>query len=245
MNSMKQQLKILPAGDMALVADFGNEIGPENNESVKRLSDSLRKSDLPGIITMVPTYRSLLIYYEPSMVTYEELSTKVRSLSEHESGRDADEKKKVLHIPVCYGNDYGEDLGDMEKLTGLSKKDIIDIHSGPEYRIYMLGFLPGFVYLGGLDERIHAARLASPRVKIPKGSVAIGGAQTGVYPVEAPGGWRLIGRTPVMFYDPEAEKPILCHAGEFVKFEPVSEEEYKAIERDTEAKRYKVEVTFS
>ena len=109
----------------------------------------------------------------------------------------------------------------------LSEKEIIDIHAGTEYRVYMLGFLPGFVYLGGMDERIAAPRLKTPRVSIPAGSVGIGGSQTGVYPMASPGGWRLIGMTPVAFYDPTRETPVLCEAGDYIRFVPISPEEYE------------------
>ena len=119
----------------------------------------------------------------------------------------------------------------MEEITGLSAQEIVRIHSAVDYRIYMLGFLPGFPYLGGLDKRIEASRLPSPRKAIPAGSVGIGGNQTGVYPMESPGGWRLIGRTPLPFYDPAAARPVLCQAGEFIRFVPISAEEFADIQR--------------
>ena len=117
-------------------------------------------------------------------------------------------------------------------LTGLSEKEIIDIHAGTEYRVYMLGFLPGFVYLGGMDERIAAPRLKTPRVSIPAGSVGIGGSQTGVYPMASPGGWRLIGMTPTPFYDPTSENPVLCEAGDYIRFVPITPDEYERMKKE-------------
>ena len=125
----------------------------------------------------------------------------------------------------------------MAELTGLSPQEIIRIHSGTDYRVYMLGFLPGFVYLGGLDPRIAVPRLQVPRVEIPAGSVAIGGSQTGVYPIASPGGWRLIGSTPLAFYDPEREKPILCEAGDFIRFVPITPEEYEQYDAEAEVRQ--------
>ena len=214
-------MKILPAGDRALVADFGNVISEDVNRKVNALKKSLLAAKVAGVREMIPTYRSLLVEYNPSVISMQDLSRRIEAASLEGAGAKA-EKKRVLEIPCCYGGQYGEDLAGLAELTGLSEKEIIDIHAGTEYRVYMLGFLPGFVYLGGMDERIAAPRLKSPRVSIPAGSVGIGGSQTGVYPMASPGGWRLIGMTPVDFYDPKREKPVLCEAGDYIRFVPIS-----------------------
>ena len=219
-------MKILPAGDRALVADFGNVISEDVNRKVNALKKSLLAAKVAGVREMIPTYRSLLVEYNPSVISMQDLSRRIEAASLEGAGVEA-EKKRVLEIPCCYGGQYGEDLAGLAELTGLSEKEIIDIHAGTEYRVYMLGFLPGFVYLGGMDERIAAPRLKSPRVSIPAGSVGIGGSQTGVYPMASPGGWRLIGMTPVDFYDPKREKPVLCEAGDYIRFVPISPEEYE------------------
>ena len=219
-------MRIVPAGDRALVADFGNVISEDVNRKVNVLKKSLLAAKVAGVREMIPTYRSLLVEYNPSVISMQDLSRRIEAASLEGAGVEA-EKKRVLEIPCCYGGQYGEDLAGLAELTGLSEKEIIDIHAGTEYRVYMLGFLPGFVYLGGMDERIAAPRLKSPRVSIPAGSVGIGGSQTGVYPMASPGGWRLIGMTPVDFYDPKREKPVLCEAGDYIRFVPISPEEYE------------------
>jgi KipI family sensor histidine kinase inhibitor len=148
----------------------------------------------------------------------------------------------VTEIPVCYGGEYGPDLERIAAHAGLSTSEVIRIHSGRDYLIYMMGFLPGFCYLGGLDERIHTPRLSSPRLRIPAGSVGIGGSQTGIYPMDSPGGWQLMGMTPVKTYDPARETPILVEAGDYIRFVPVSEAEYFDIKAAVDAGTYQVRV---
>lgn len=190
---MKTDLKILPAGDSAVVAEFGNTIDPLINDQVQALAARIHSARLAGIRELIPSFRSLLILYDPGLLSYQKLTETLKQFSFSLSS--SEQKEKRIHlIPCCYGSHFGPDLSDMEKATGLSREEIIAIHSGVDYRIYMLGFLPGFVYLGGLDKRIEMPRLSTPRVKIPQGAVGIGGSQTGVYPLDSPGGWRLIGR---------------------------------------------------
>lgn len=223
--------EILPAGDSALVIDFGNEISEEINDAVHGLMAWLTAKNIAGITEMVPTFRSLMVCYEPRQVRFKALAAVIAEFSPESAAAGCNEKL-VWQIPCCYEAEYAPDLSDMSTLLGLTPEEIIAIHSGTDYKIYMLGFLPGFVYLGGMDERIAAPRLQTPRVKIPAGSVAIGGSQTGVYPMDSPGGWRIIGSTPTDFYNPDREKPILCSAGEYIRFVPVSAGEYEAMKRD-------------
>ena len=182
-----------------------------------------------------------MIYYDPLKISYEELEKRVRILGSTETLKNH-KKKRILKIPCCYGARFGPDLRDMEKHTGLDRDEIIAIHSSVDYRIYMMGFLPGFVYLGGLDSRIEMPRLSTPRVKIPAGAVGIGGNQTGVYPVASPGGWRLIGGTPVEFYDAGRQEPILCRAGEYIRFVPVSLDDYYDIRRMIVKGEYTIDI---
>ena len=236
-------MRLLPAGDRALVAEFGNKIDPEVNDQVHALAGSLEKACPAGITELVPTFRSLLIHYDPDVLSYDQLKKKVEEL-EKDCHFASDTKRRVLHIPCCYGSHFGPDLPFMEKYTGLTRDEIIFLHSSRDYRIYMLGFLPGFVYLGGLDKRLEMPRLSTPRVKIPGGSVGIGGNQTGVYPMDSPGGWRLMGSTPVNFYDPLRQEPVLCSSGDYIRFVPITSSDYYDI-RQMEAKgTYTLKVSY-
>ena len=213
-------VKFFPAGDHAMVVEFGSIIAENINQKVHALAGWIEEKQIEGVVELLPTFRSLMIYYDCHVVSFEQLKRKVSEFDDTKVSAGA-EKKKITKVPCCYGARFGSDLHDMEKILGIDKDEIIRIHSSVCYKIYMLGFLPGFVYLGGLDKRIEVPRLSSPRVKINPGSVGIGGNQTGVYPVASPGGWRLIGGTPLDFYDPDREKPILCNAGEYIRFVPI------------------------
>ena len=228
------EMRIMPEGDRALVVDFGEYIDETVNDSVNRLARKIQEHHLDGIQEMIPTFRSLLILFDPERTSMRRVRSEIERLDITASESESKERR-ILRIPCCYGGKYGEDLKDMEQVTGLSREEIISIHSGTDYRVYMLGFLPGFAYLGGLDERIAAPRLKTPRLSIPAGSVAIGGNQTGVYPIDSPGGWRIIGSTPIAFCDPSKENPILCKAGDYIRFVPIREDEYDEIREHPEA----------
>lgn len=219
------EIKLLPAGDRAMVVEFGNCIDEATNNNVHALAQKLKTAGILAIEELIPTFRSLMICYDPLRITYQELEEKVLLLSERLGSSEA-HSSRVLEIPCCYGSHFGPDLPDLVNYSGLTRDEIIAIHSSVSYKVYMLGFLPGFVYLGGLDKRIEMPRLKTPRVKIPKGAVGIGGNQTGVYPMDSPGGWRLIGATPVEFYNPERREPILCRAGDYIRFVPISSCDY-------------------
>lgn len=234
-------MDFMPAGDRAMVVQFGDTIDEKTNRQVQLLAKWIEAQGTEGVQEVLPTFRSLTIFYDPAKTSYHTLKTTLKhaEISEEDGSHM---EKRIVEIPCCYGGCFGEDLMDMEKLTGLSSKEIIQIHSGTDYLVYMLGFLPGFVYLGGLDERIHAPRLTTPRVKIPAGAVGIGGSQTGVYPLDSPGGWRLIGSTPVRMYDPDREEPFLCNAGDYIRFCPIEEAEYREIEVQVKAGTYQARV---
>lgn len=221
--------RILPAGDCALVVEFGDSISEELNRKVQALNEALKKMELMGIVETVPTFRSLLVVYDPEFLTYGELRDRLLGIPVRSDGKDG-RPPRTVEIPVCYGGEFGEDLADVAAYHGLSEEEVIRLHSGRDYPIYMLGFLPGFPYLGGMDERLHTPRLSSPRTRIPAGSIGIGGEQTGIYPMDSPGGWRLIGRTPLKLYDPDREEPVLYRAGDVIRFVPITGEEYEAYE---------------
>jgi KipI family sensor histidine kinase inhibitor len=222
--------RILIAGDSAVTVVFGNAINPEINDLVHGFCAAIEDAHIPGIIELVPTYCSVLVCYNPAVIRYAPLVRRLRKIAAR-GQTAASTGRRVFEIPVCYGGEFGEDLEDVASLAGISAAEVIKRHSAPEYRIYMLGFLPGFAYLGGLDKSIATPRLATPRVKIPAGAVGIGGEQTGIYPLDSPGGWRLIGRTPLKPYDAHRNPAILYRAGDFVRFSPIDEAEYRRLEQ--------------
>lgn len=235
------EIGILTAGDSSLLIQFGNEISPEINQRIKATVQLMREQHIEGVLDVIPAFCSLLINYDPRVISYSEITKRMRKLLKVEMKAE-DEKKKVFEIPVCYGGKYGPDLAYIAEHAGMTEEEVIALHSSKDYLIYMLGFLPGFCYLGGLDERLHTPRLATPRIKIDAGSVGIGGSQTGIYPMDSPGGWQLMGMTPVKTYDPEREVPILVEAGDYIRFVPVDEEEYLRIKELVERGEYECTV---
>ena len=232
-----EEIKILTAGDSSLLIEFGQEISPKINQKITSTVQLMKEQHIEGVVDIIPAFCSLLINYDPRVIGYEELKERMKNLVKVDVKSQAG-KKRIFEIPVCYGGEYGPDIENIANHAGLSVDEVIKIHSSRDYLIYMLGFLPGFTYLGGLDERIHTPRLANPRLKIRAGSVGIGGSQTGIYPLESPGGWQLMGMTPVKTYDPEREVPILVEAGDYIRFVPVTEEEYLAIKEQVEKGTY-------
>ncbi|AAM24811.1 KipI family sensor histidine kinase inhibitor [Caldanaerobacter subterraneus subsp. tengcongensis MB4] len=239
---MYEKPRILPFGDKGIVVEFGNEITVECNEKVVNLYRILKKESRQGIISMIPTYRSLLVKYNPLQISYNELIKYVSEKMDKEVEIKEEFKPQVYEIPVVYGGEFGPDLEFVAKHNNLSIEEVIAIHSAPLYRIYMVGFTMGFAYLGGMSEKIATPRLETPRTEIKAGSVGIAGNQTGIYPLSSPGGWRIIGRTPVRLYDQEREKPILFEAGNYIKFIPVSEEEYYKIEKEIQEGKYQLRI---
>lgn len=227
------KVNIKPVGDRAVLLEFGDQINEEINRMVMQAAGRIGRAGIAGLQEMVPAFASLLICYDPLATDYRKLAEQIDPLV---SGITAGtvQTGRLVEIPVCYGGIYGEDLAFVARHAGLSEEEVIRIHSGRDYRIYMLGFLPGFPYLGGLDERIFTPRLSNPRTKIPAGSVGIGGEQTGIYPMESPGGWQLIGRTPLKLFDPEQGGKRLYEAGDTIRFVPVSPAEYENISLEQE-----------
>ena len=234
-----QNIKILTAGDASLLVEFGKEINPEINRKIAATVQLMREQHIEGVVDVIPSFCALLINYDPRVIGYEEIKGRIKDLLRVEI-KAGDEKKKIFEIPVCYGGKFGPDIATIAEHAGLTEAEVIEIHSSRDYLIYMLGFLPGFCYLGGLDERIFTPRLASPRLKIDAGSVGIGGSQTGIYPLDSPGGWQLMGKTPVKTYDPDREVPILVEAGDYIRFVPIDEEEFYRIKELVDRNEYQV-----
>ncbi len=216
--------RLLLAGDSALVVEFGNEISREVNRKVHALADALGKNPLPGLGESVPTYRSLLVNYDPLRLSCDEVRALVSEVFQRCEESPSFEPR-VIEIPVVYGGEFGPDIEFVAEHNGLSVEEVIGLHADATYTVYMLGFTPGFAYLGGMPAVIAAPRLETPRTLVPDGSVGIAGEQTGIYPIASPGGWRLIGRTPLKLFDPERDPPTLLQAGDMVDFVPMDGEE--------------------
>lgn len=236
---MNEKTEFLIAGDCGLIIKFGDTIDSETNNRIRSFCSVLEKKRIEGIVEVVPTFNSLSVYYDPCIIKGDRLIKKLSSLLK-KSGTNSQDGGRTFIIPVLYGGEWGEDLNDVAAHAHLTAEEVIKIHSSTDYLIYMLGFLPGFAYLGGLDERIVTPRLDTPRTKIHAGAVGIGGEQTGIYPLASPGGWRLIGTTPVKIYDENRDEPILYKAGDKIRFEPVTEEEFAEIKKQVEENRYTV-----
>lgn len=230
-------VKFLLTGDTSLSVEFGNEISTEINAKIRAFNIALENSKIPGIVETVPTYRSLMVHYDPSVIRYEPLVKRMKGLL-GQLDKIQIPPSDVLEIPVLYGGEAGPDLDFVAEHAGKTPEEVIKIHTSTEYLIYMLGFTPGFTYLGGMDESIATPRLKQPRVKIPAGSVGIAGSQTGVYPIDSPGGWQLIGLTPVRMYDPDRAEPILPKAGEYIKFYSITKAKFDEIAAQEAAGTY-------
>jgi inhibitor of KinA len=232
-----------PLGDSAVVIRIGDSIDLETNRKVKRLGSILEKHQFPGMIEYIPAFTTLTVFYDPFLLYQQYMESPWEKSHDRNQSvfgyvceileqiiQTADEtedsKVSIVEIPVCYGGDCGPDLTDVASHNGLTPDQVIDIHSSAEYIVYMIGFAPGFPYIGGMSERIATPRRKSPRLTIPAGSVGIAGMQTGVYPIETPGGWQLIGRTPMALFRPKENPPSLLQAGDIVRFKPMSMEEY-------------------
>lgn len=225
-----------PAGECALSIEFAAEISPATNARVRALLAALDASSPVGLRDAVPSYRALLLLYDPIDLPYERLVNHVTQLLDAEVLPDAPAREVVL--PVRYGDDFGPDLEDVAAHAHLTTAEVIALHSGTDYLVYFLGFAPGFPYLGGLDPRLNTPRLPRPRTTVPAGSVGIGGEQTGVYSLPTPGGWRLLGRCPVPLYAPASGEPFLLRAGDRLRFAAVDRPAYDAIAAAVAAGQY-------
>ncbi len=214
--------RVVPAGDSAILIELGSEIDPAVNDQVYSLTSDIENTNINGVTELVPTYRSLLVHYDPMAIGFNEMHDVLNQVVENQSNREStDFEPVVIELPVVYGGEDGPDIENVAGHAGISASEVIEIHSSTDYRVYMIGFAPGFPYLGGLDERIATPRLKTPRVLVPAGSVGIAESQTGVYPNASPGGWQLIGRTATKLFDVNSPKPSKITPGSRVRFVPV------------------------
>ena len=218
--------QIFPLGDAGLTVEFGNEISAELNNRVINLAGFFDKNPFPGFVEIVPAYASLSVFYDVSIVrkNFPDFPTAfeaIKNFTENalqNPGNLEENKPRQVEIPVCFDPGHALDLDSVAALNNLSAGDVIKIFLAATYRVYMLGFTPGFAYMGEVDQRIAAPRKTAPRLRVPKGSVGIAGRQTGIYSLESPGGWQIIGKTNVELFTPEAESPTFLQAGDNVKF---------------------------
>ncbi|MFT3687604.1 MAG: 5-oxoprolinase subunit PxpB [Paenirhodobacter sp.] len=214
---------ILPAGDSALVFQLGEEILPEVNARIAALAQVLTEHPVRGLREVVPAYRSLLILYDPEQIRGVALAETVRRI--HARLGAAGAQGRLLTVPALYGGAVGQDLEDLARMKSMTPEEIVALHQGAEYRVYMIGFAPGFAYLGGLPERLHTPRLAAPRQMVPAGALGIGGAQASVNSVAGPSGWRYIGWTPAHSFVPDAPEPFLFRPGDRIRFRAIDRAE--------------------
>jgi inhibitor of KinA len=219
-------VKLVAAGDSALIVELEERIDPAVNARTIALADAISEAAITGVRDVVPTFRSVAVYFDPLRTNYNALVACI----EREGARplrDDGAQQPPLRIPVCYGGELGPDLAAVAVYAHMSEADVVRVHTSTIYRVFMLGFVPGFAYLGIVDERIAMPRHSTPRVRVPLGSVGIAGVQTGVYPAETPGGWQLIGRTPLKPFDADRDEPFLMKAGDAVQFYEIDRDDYE------------------
>lgn len=219
--------RFLWSGDACLVVEFGDRIDRGLNALVHQCRKKLMAGAPPWLMDSVPTYRSLAVFLDPSTPDRSAVVEYLRGCLPDPSVPISKFEGDLIEIPVCYGGEFGPDIGSVACHTGCSADEVVRLHSSREYYVYMLGFTPGFTYLGEMDPALETPRLREPRLSIPSGSVGIAGRQTGIYPISSPGGWQLIGRTPLVLFDPAREPAVLVNAGMRLRFVPITEEQFR------------------
>ncbi len=222
------RFRIRISGDRAILAEYGDAIDERVNEKVRTVTELLRQSSVEGIDLILPAYRSIGICFDPLVISVADIEKLLVNL---ESGLDSATipEARTVEIPVCYGGEYGPDIDFVAEHNGIDPEEVIRLHSAAPYRIFTIGFAPGFFYLGGLEPRLHTPRMKTPRAMVPAGSVGIAETQTGAYPIDSPGGWRIIGRTPLRLFDASRPEPFFYQAGDSIRFIPISPETYRHI----------------
>jgi inhibitor of KinA len=227
-------LRLYPLGDAAIVLQFGDAINRQTHMTIQAFTAALEQQPFAGFREYVPAFTTVTVYYDPWLVSgkgerdpYACVTAILQQLLLQVKAQPETGCVHVVEIPVCYGGKWGPDLELVAALNEISTEEVIRLHTREEYLVYMIGFAPGFPYLGGMNDRIAAARKEKPRPKVPAGSVGIAGKQTGIYPISSPGGWQLIGRTPLVLFDPRRQSPSLLRAGDHIRFVPINEKEFE------------------
>ena len=224
-----------PLGDEAIVMEVGNEISKEATNLVRSITKRLEETLIDSIVEVIPAFTTVTVFYEVTMeFQYKDVKKLIEKTLEEMEDFDSIEQRTIV-IPVCYGGEYGPDIEFVAKHNQLSVEEVIAIHSSGTYEVNMIGFAPGFPFIDGMSEMIAAPRRTTPRLRIPERSVGIAGLQTGVYPIETPGGWQLIGRTPMNLFLPNEDIPSLLQAGDRIVFKPITDEEYAELEENIHA----------
>jgi inhibitor of KinA len=231
-------VQLLPLGDSAVVLQFGEAISPDTQRRIQAVAAHLQAQPFAGMVELVPAFTTLTVYYQPWLINqaghldaYAHVARQLQELLPQVPPATELPALPLVEVPVCYGGAFGPDLELVAQHTGLAAAEVVALHASPEYLVYMIGFAPGFPYLGGLDARLATPRREQPRPQVPAGSVGIGGPQTGIYSLPTPGGWQLIGRTPLRLFTPVAESPSLLRAGQRLRFVPISEREYAQLQQ--------------
>ncbi len=230
--------RFLPAGDTAVIVEFGDCIDRVVSDRVLRLSALVRAANLPGVVETVPTFRSLIVHYDPLVTTSLKLNAAVEKLVD--SSRADAKPVKLWRIPACYANSHAPDLAEVAQRTGLSTAEVVGLHTSTRFHVYMIGFVPGYPYMGDLPAPLVLPRRADPRIRVPPGSIAIATNMTAIYPLESPGGWHLIGATPIRLFDLGWLRPALLSPGDAVRFEPITVREFDSIRAAVAADAYQV-----
>lgn len=215
------------------MVEFGEGISPDVHDRVVALDRALAQAALPGVTEWVPTYRSVMVCYDPIQIRAARLTEALAGITAALRPEATD--RRLWHVPVLYGHQAGLDLDDLARMKGMTTDDVIALHSSADYRVYMIGFAPGFTYLGGLPEALHTPRLATPRQMTPAAGIAIGGAQTCIGALPGPSGWRFVGRTPLRAFDPRRDQPFILGPGDMVRFHPVTPAEAESLDALAEA----------
>jgi KipI family sensor histidine kinase inhibitor len=222
---VNRHYRIVPAGESVLIVEFEDRIYPLDNATTIACAEAIQAAAVAGVRDVVPTYRSVAVYFDPLRTDTDALLERITHEAET-AGPGALVAREPLRIPVCYGGDLGPDLPQVAAFARMSADEVVQRHASATYRVFMLGFVPGFAYLGMVDQDIAMPRRATPRIRVPMGSVGIAGVQTGIYPAETPGGWQLIGQTPVRPFDPRRDDPFLMKAGDAVQFYAIERAEF-------------------